>query len=373
VSDRNVPPLPNGGSDGRPPESFGGTPQSSLDRISLIALLNALLRYRRVLLLLPLGCAVAAGLSRLVRDPEYTATTSFVPQSPDRPPAGLGGLAAQFGIAMPGLQPSESPEFYAELIKSRVILGPVAGSRFSVAHGAGQDSIALVELLEIDSGDPAERVDEALDRLKDLVSVSASAATDIVRVEVTTRWPHVSAGIAARTIDLVNDFNLRSKQTQAGSERRFVESRMKEVHAELTEAEADLQAFRQRNRDIRNSPELMLVHERLQRTVAWKQEVFTSLAQAFEQARIEEVRNLPVITIVESPVVPVRPDRRGTIRWLTIGFLVGLCLAAVVIFMLEVIHNGRIEEGSNYSEFERLKAASLDDVRRPWRILARRR
>ena len=61
-------------------------------------------------------------------------------------------------------------------------------------------------------------------------------------------------------------------------------------------------------------PELNFQQERLQRQVQLQQQLYTTLSQSFEQAKIEEVRDTPVITVVEPPEAPVRPDPRGLVR-----------------------------------------------------------
>jgi len=90
-----------------------------------------------------------------------------------------------------------------------------------------------------------------------------------------------------------------TRQSQAAAERGFTEERMAEAQEELRAAENELQRFLQNNRQFQNSPELVFQHDRLQRRVAMRQQVYTSLVQSYEQARIDEVPNTPVITVVE--------------------------------------------------------------------------
>ncbi len=42
-------------------------------------------------------------------------------------------------------------------------------------------------------------------------------------------------------------------------------------------------------------------HDRLERPVSMRQELVTAMAQAYEQARVDEVRNTPVITVIDQP------------------------------------------------------------------------
>jgi uncharacterized protein involved in exopolysaccharide biosynthesis len=177
--------------------------------------------------------------------------------------------------------------------------------------------------------------------------------------------------MSQRILALVDAFNLETRQTQAGEERRFIEARMDAARSELRAAEDQLRTFLQRNRDFRNSPELMLANERLQREVAWRQQVFTSLAQAYEQARIEEVRNIPVTTLIEPPAAPVRPDGRGTAKWGLLALVIGLFSAVLLAFAIEFARRDGRGEDEESLEFGRLRAETLRDLRRPWRLLWR--
>ena len=85
---------------------------------------------------------------------------------------------------------------------------------------------------------------------------------------------------------------------------------MGEVRRDLQEAENRLAGFLKVNRDYQNAPDLRFQYDRLNREVSIQQQLFVSLAQSFEQAKIDEVRDTPVISVVEAPEVPARPDSR---------------------------------------------------------------
>src|SRR3989442_12683123 len=96
----------------RAPAGAGG---GSLDFV------NALLKRWRLVIGLPLLAAILTAIVVLLLPPRYTATVTFVPEqrAPSRgggtaaPRGGLVGLAGQLGIPL-GMDPSQSPRFYAE-------------------------------------------------------------------------------------------------------------------------------------------------------------------------------------------------------------------------------------------------------------------
>src|SRR5690349_21506614 len=78
----------------RPPGERSKYDANSSDDISLLELVNILLRRWRLVVGLPLAAALLSAAIALVLPPVYTATTSFVPESrsPSRLPAVLAGL-----------------------------------------------------------------------------------------------------------------------------------------------------------------------------------------------------------------------------------------------------------------------------------------
>jgi uncharacterized protein involved in exopolysaccharide biosynthesis len=173
-------------------------------------------------------------------------------------------------------------------------------------------------------------------------------------------------------LDLLNKFNLHTRQSQASAERQFTEQRMAEVRTDLSEAENRLAAFLKTNRDYQNAPDLRFNYERLSREVSIQQQLFVSLAQSFEQAKIDEVRDTPVISVVESPELPARPDSRFLAIKTCVAFLGSLLLALLVLRGVDFLERSRVREPAEFEEFERMRAGMTAAFRsRVARILSR--
>jgi uncharacterized protein involved in exopolysaccharide biosynthesis len=122
----------------------------------------------------------------------------------------------------------------------------------------------------------------------------------------------------------------------------------------------------QRNRDYRNSPELSFQQDRLSRAVSMEQQVYNSLAEAYEQAKLEEVRDTPVLTVVEAPMPPVRPDSRGVIKKGLAGLLVGGVIGVLMAFLREAAARLNSQSQPEVGEFRRLALGLRNDLKRPW-------
>jgi len=295
--------------------------QPSLERV-----LALLLRHRVQVVVWCAFCALALVAITLFRGPTYTAHTSFVPQS-RRNSSLASGFAAQLGVVLPGQDQTQSPNFYADLASSNLVLGAVADS--SVPGASCKTSLRDFFKLSRDDS-PAVTRARIITKLRARLSSNVVLKTGLVELNVKTKDPAVSASILQDILGELERFNQGARRTQASAERRFTERRFDEVRGELNTAEQRLVSFLERNRDFQNSPVLPFEQDRLQRDVQNKQQGFQTLSQAVEQARIDEVRDTPVLSIIEPPTVPPVRDSRGLALKLIAALAFGVATAAGV-------------------------------------------
>lgn len=319
------------------------------DDISLFAVAATLLRSRWRIARWALAGAVLGLLSALLQSPKFVATASFVPQNNEGTGAGLASLAGRLGVSIPLGNQSVSPDFYATLLRSRALLEPLSRDTFVVPEMEGR-RVPLVDLLEIEGATPERRRERALEKLRGIVSSSASRTTSIVEISVATKMRSVSLAMASTLLQGVNDYNERTRRGQAAAERRFVGERLEVVTAELRVAENRLSDFLRGNRDI-GAPQLTMQRERLQRDIELRQQLFASLTQSFEDARIREVRDIPVVATVDPPFAPLEPVRRGGALRTAIGLVFGAILGMVVALVSRFLQRRREEGDSDAGEF----------------------
>jgi uncharacterized protein involved in exopolysaccharide biosynthesis len=296
------------------------------DDIELSQLSSFLRRHRRLLVACLIAGALLGTIAGLAWPRRYTASASFMPQGQNRL-SSLASLASQFGVSVPAVDAGRSPGFYATLMVSKNLLANVVQQRFTPQGGT---PVSLIDYLHAGGDNPAQRVESAVDKLSRKIGVTVDQKAGLVRVDVTMRDAVMSRDVARALMAEVDSFNLKSRQSQASQERQFAERRLAEAQVEKRQAEDELQAFLQRNRDFRSSPQLSFAYDRLADNVSLRQQLYTSIAQTFEQARIEEVRDTPVITVVESPMLPARPDSRPFARAIGIAVLLSLAAARVL-------------------------------------------
>ena len=136
---------------------------------------------------------------------------------------------------------------------------------------------------------------------------------------------------------------------------------MRAAQDDLEIAEHELQIFLQRNRSYKDSPALTFEASRLERIINLRQQVYTSLAQAHEQARLDEVRDTPVMTIVDSPAGSAEPTGHVASR-VGFGLLIGFLLGAAAAMIYEYV--AKLPQALP-KDYEELRQATVD-IRPKW-------
>jgi uncharacterized protein involved in exopolysaccharide biosynthesis len=279
-----------------------------------------------------MGAAIGAAVA-VIPPRRYISIASFMPQRPTQPESSLGQLVSQLGVGIAALvRPAETPQFYSDLLRTREIVRDVVLTTYAPASGA--TPLTLLSFYGVRGRDSAETVQAAIKRLMKDLTVRTSRTSGIITLEVSQSDPGVALGVVRRFLELVNDYNLRRQQSQARAEREFLERRLATVRGELDSAEAALTSFLMRNRSYMEAPLLMAAQARLQRRVTLAEEVYASLAQSYERSRIEEVRNTPVITVIETPEHFVLRKPRYTVLKTAMGLLTALLGAGALVVVL---------------------------------------
>jgi uncharacterized protein involved in exopolysaccharide biosynthesis len=212
-----------------------------------------------------------------------------------------------------------------------------------------------MDLLGIKGPTPGRKLERAAKVLsQQVVGAAEDRRIGAVRLSVKTKWPSVSFVLAQQLVRAVNQFNLVTRKSQASAERQFAEVQEAEAERALRDAEDRLQFFLQSNRVISGASEVAFQRDRLQREVSFRQQVYTSLVQSREEARIREVRDTPVITVIEGPRLAVLPESRGTVLKVLLGLVLGLVVGVVTAFLAHALSSARQEANPVANEFFRL-------------------
>lgn len=336
------------------------------DGVSPYALGTHLLRHSRVLILLPLLAFVLAAAYISTRDQSYVAESRFLPAKAAELGSSSGGFVSQLSRLVGGSSGGSDGMFYRFLVPSSAFLREAARSEYEFTRvtESGETERVQGTLAEIHGRNPAtetSNVRASLGILKSMVSAELEPGTGFVRVSVQSRWPELAVAVNERLLELVNQFNVDQRQLQAAEEREFVETRLAQARAEQREAEAELVSFLERNQQYQQSPRLQYEAMRLESQVELKRALHSSLAQSYEQARISEVRNTPVVTVVERPEDTVYLPNRGNapLRYGMMAFLVTMLLVIGLIGLRAYLVREQNEHPDDFREFRRTASESI--------------
>jgi hypothetical protein len=255
----------------------------------------------------------------VIRKREYIATAEFLLQEPSAAMSGQGlaQLASQFGVSpMTGSGPTGF--FYAEWVRSFEIMREAASSRYAALGGGPKSD--LYTYFELEAGDLAADA-MMVKELRKHVRTRFDRSVSTVRIDVQLPNAALASELGRRLIDILNKYAAQRRMTSGRAEREFVGRRLAEARDSLAAVELEYATFIKVNRRIQESPTLMLLAERLQRRIQQNQAVIQTLVQNYEAARVQEVRDTPVISIVQRPEAAVEPIPRGTIFLASIAFV----------------------------------------------------
>ncbi|HEY8165442.1 MAG TPA: hypothetical protein VIF83_07790 [Gemmatimonadaceae bacterium] len=287
---------------------------------------------------------ILAAVTALLVPPVYRSEASFVSNaSSSGRLQGLGAVGGSVGDLFSELgaatgDPSESPNFYVQLLASRELLTRLLESRFPNPRTAAlSDSATLLEIMHLREGNPARRLEKAIKQIRKNLRPGWDVKTNLVWFSVDAQWPALSAAIANRLIDLVGTFNRETRVSRAKSKRIFIELRLDSAEAELRRAEGRLRSFYEQNRAGTSSPALRFEEQQIKRSVDIANELYLTLQRQLEIARLDEFNDAALITVIDSAVPPRKAEwpRYGAlaITALLLGLVCGVLVAGSIVIL----------------------------------------
>jgi uncharacterized protein involved in exopolysaccharide biosynthesis len=276
-------------------------------------------RWRFVLATSVLGIVISTAATAL-RPPVYVARSALFFAKKASPLGSLSSLAGSIGMQVSG-EP-EGPDFLADLLRSEQVIRRVATAEYSPVPGK---KVPVLQAFGDDTDAEEERLAAFIKVVRDnQLDVQINSKSGIVDLTVSSGNPSLSYAIATALIREANELNVRLRADQGAAERRFAESLLKMRDDSLRHAEDRLRDFLSRNREIGLSSEGALLKRRLEREIEYHVENRGRLLTLVQEARLREVRDTPVLAVVEEPRIPALPKSRGHLKWVMVGFFLGL-------------------------------------------------
>jgi uncharacterized protein involved in exopolysaccharide biosynthesis len=153
-----------------------------------------------------------------------------------------------------------------------------------------------------------------------MVKTIVDPRTGIIRVAAETPYPDLSAAVATRFLQSLERFNRSQRQSHARERRAFIEGRIAVAERNLRDAEA---------------------HHRT--AIDGARDVYYTLQREYELARIEEVNDTPVLTVVDSAVAPVHRSRPQRKKIVAAALIVSILLGGFAALVADYLHRLRTQ------------------------------
>ncbi len=259
----------------------------------------------------------------------YKSTAKILPETEKNKLSALGQFAdvAQLaGVSMPG---SEISRLYPLIVSSETVLRSVIERQYQV-NGLAQP-VNLIDYFDPDEDTPEENMAEAVKEMQDLLTTSYESKTGLVTLHLEMPDAQLAADVLNALIDELDKFMRLKRKSNATEQRKWVEVRIKQVEEELRQAENILKTFREKNRRVIDSPELLVEQERRVREVQVKSAVYIELVKQFELAKIEEIKNIAIVNVLDAARPAVKKERPKRLINTLVVFLVALVVMSVAV------------------------------------------
>ncbi len=274
-----------------------------------------------------------------IAHPVYVTSAKLLPTGEDNSFSNIQGLASQIGFTLPFQSGSNLSfsDIYPEIVKSRQLTRIVLEKKFNTKK-FGQNQLLkniLSRQYRLDKYDIDERFKRASEILQNNIKVSKARLTSVVTLEVGGIEPELAVELANVIISESDKLQRQFKTHQVSDKRSFIEERIKDVKKDLENAQEDLKEFREKNRQVQYSPALLLEEERLITEMDVKKEIFSTLKQQFELAKIEEVEEGATVQILDRPVAPYEQSSPKIFLSIFLSFFIGFSLSVLIAYVMD--------------------------------------
>ncbi len=288
-----------------------------------------ILKYKKMIYTM-VGLSVLVALVYCLRIPnQYTCTATILPSSKARQMPVLGSLAGsltEIGLGSMVQVSEESSALYPKILTSRLLQERILQREYLIMDKAKQISITLNEYIG------AKNIDLALLELSGMVDIRVDRNTGLTTLLVTTKYPELSAEVAHAYLEELDNYNVNHRRSEAANSERFIATRLAEIKMELQETEDRLCTFLEQNLNYATStdPSLRRQLARLERGIAIKETVFSSLTEKHELAKLEAAKDIPILQVLDRGSVPVIKSSPGR-RNFVIGAFFGSLFISIML------------------------------------------
>lgn len=280
---------------------------------------------RRILLFSLIVAGITLGVNFLL-PVYYKSTVRILPETGKNRLSAFNQFAdvAQLaGVSGPG---NDISRLYPVIISSETVLRTVLETPFqSIRHSS---PVRLVEYFEFDDDTHEENMERGVGKLRDLLTAGYESRTGVVTVSLELPEAQLAANVLNHLVGELDSFMRLKRVSSASEQRKWIEMRLEQVSGELRTSEESLREFREKNRRVIDSPQLLLEQERRVRDVQVKSTVYVELVKQSELAKIEEIKNIAIVNVMDPGTPAVRKERPKRLLNTLLAFALSLVIVS---------------------------------------------
>lgn len=272
---------------------------------------------------------------------EYTSRVSILPPAASFSQSfvsQLGAIGKLSGLDL-GSESGRSQELYLGIIRSHLLQKQILENVFEFKTIDEQAIIksSLLDFFEIDVKSEREKYEKAYKKMRDdVVSVNIDPENQILYLSVTTENPFLSASVANKIIEILNNIVNKQVQKEFRQKLSYLSSRLGEIQDSLKVAEIEFKKFLEYNTDP-STPEFQIKNLRYRRNIQIQTGLFIEYRKQHEMFIVDNMINLADIKVLDEAATPYlksRPKRillSGSLLILILFLQIGFN-AAILIF-----------------------------------------
>ena len=315
------------------------------DSISILNILLFITKSMKLLIGIPFViCVLAIVYVLFIAQPAFESSSTILPSGGSDPLSGMRGLATQFGVSLPegsGQTNLLSSEMYREIIESRTLSEILLSNKFFTEKYGEEETLLSILAKEFSSDieDSIAVKEMAIDYLiTEMIGVRIDNKSDLITITIESFEPKLAHDINSRLLLELDLLQKKFRLESTNEKLVFIEGRAAEIERQLESAEEALKNFRDQNRQIVNSPSLLIQEERLKREVQVQIGVFTSIKQQLEFAKIEAVEKSSLVQVLDQPNIMMRPTKPNKAVFVFLSGIIGIFLGLVVASLQHLYH-----------------------------------
>jgi uncharacterized protein involved in exopolysaccharide biosynthesis len=319
-------------------ESNNSATESTIASNEIVSIIINHIRKQPVRLFFFGVAAVAVGVViAFLMSERFRSYATILPPSGTSSNAGISQIAALAGINLGSLRGEGGidMQLLSKIGESDAVLKPVVMQEYVITT-EGNSRMNLIDFWKIKGDSISEKSELALIRLRDELVFDLDKKTQLLKISIATSDRNLSAEIIQSLVENLDRFLQSNRRTNAGEQKRFIESRLSDVTVELRHAEEKLKSFREKNR-VATSPELQLEMQRLFRTIEIANTLYIELSKQYEITRIDEVKDIPIINVMDKPVPQIQREfpRRKMVILITV---IVLCIGYIAVLLFHRLY-----------------------------------